>query len=1117
MSSTGGCDRRYGIIERGKISMPERILKLEASAGSGKTYRLTLEFLAQLFRAIAPFGEKEIPAGQLRQFISGILAITFTNKAANEMKSRILQRLKELALLREGFAAGKESVRFFGRLARESRISEKGMSNRSNQIVEALLSSYDDFHVKTIDSLMSSIIKVISPDLGLPPDFEIEVDAARKLKTAVTAFIENESNIRWPQIEAFLRDIKTFQGLRQWHLDETMAEYVIRLFELALRQDDPISPIAGDGIKTKLEEQYRRLTSDLERLLAILDEEPREKGKNIHVSGTYVRSPLIENLKQIVGRSGGSRVIDPLISSPFFAKENPGELLHRRCPPEYRQRFVSIYEQSQSSLAGYIRLLSLYRTVHFRNFFARFLDFWKKDRKILFVEEFSKTLYARLSEWKEEAYPYLYLKLSDRFRHFLFDEFQDTSELQFKALSPLIDEILSSEKNATLFLVGDRKQAIYRWRGGNADLMDEEILTREIPAIAHISPDGFSSTLTENWRSGREIIEFNNRFWLPDNIRQTVEPGFLQEAVAKNFSGAQQCVPEERQGEAGFVSISIRIAEKNRDETDEEESEGEEEALQYLLENIDSALARGYRHQDIAILTRENKQSRRIIQFLDSHSISSLSDEALFLSANAEVKEIIAFLRFLDFPPDDLNFYSFLGGGIFGREFRRRFPAEADQFTDRRFIDRGAGEPLYKIFRKTCPRAWEDLIEPFFRAVGFLPPYDLVADFTQAFRVYENFPESSQFILTLGEMLHQLERDQVNSITAFIDEWEQMLAGVREYAIETPRYSSAIRVSTIHKAKGLEFPVVILPLLGGRGRQPFPVFLDRGEIYHIPKEYAALDPGLRSLYQAELAKNFIDEFNLLYVAFTRAQKALFVSGVIPRPGTVPKKKSFPPFPGFGGVIARHPLCRLAPDSPKMEFVEGRFDARAVSESPPSPPPPFAIASKRISTRNWQHDYLVFAESVFQSRREKDAIRRGEKIHRILARMETCGNREELASRLAVSSREEGLDEETEARLAEFLFRNDVFPFFQKGERRVFTEKEVVLNREAGAEHRRIDRLLAGPDQVTIIDFKTGSEKSPEHPVQLAAYAEALRPLFPGMTFKAFLLYVDRDEVTEVAC
>jgi ATP-dependent helicase/nuclease subunit A len=1097
--------------------MPERILKLEASAGSGKTYRLTLEFLAQLFRAIAPFGEKEISAGQLRQFVSGILAITFTNKAADEMKSRILQRLKELALLREGFAAGTESVRFFGKLARESRVSENGMASRANQVVEMLLSSYDDFHVKTIDSLMSAVIKVISPDLGLPPDFEIEVDAAVKLKTAVTAFIENESNTRWPQVEAFLRDIKTFQGLNQWHLDETMAEYVIRLFELALRQHDPISPVAGDEIRTKMEEQYGRLTADLERLLAILDEEPCEKGKNIHVSGTYVRSSLIENLKQIVGRSGGSRVIDPLISTPFFTKEDPGDLLHRRCPPEYRLRFGSIYGQCQSSLSGYIRLLSLYRTVHFRNFFVRFHDFWKKDRKILFVEEFSKTLYSRLSEWKEEAYPYLYLKLSDRFRHFLFDEFQDTSELQFKALSPLIDEILSSEKHATLFLVGDRKQAIYRWRGGNAGLMDEGILKREIPAIAHISPDGFSSTLTENWRSGREIVEFNNRFWLPDNIRQTVDPDFLQEAVAENFSGAQQCVPKERRGETGFVSISIRIAGKNRDESDEEESEVEEEALRCLRESIDAALARGYRHRDIAILTRENKQSRRIIRFLDSCGISSLSDEALFLSSNAEVQEIVAFLRFLDYPPDDLNFYSFLDGEIFGLEFRRRFPAEADHFTDRRLIDRGAGEPLYKIFRENCPRAWEALIEPFYRAVGFLPPYDLVADITQVFRVYENFPESSPFILTLGEMLHQLEKDRVNSITAFIDEWEQMSAGFREYAIETPRHSSAVRVSTIHKAKGLEFPVVILPLLGGRGHRPFPVFLDRGETYHIPKEYTALDPHLRSLYRAELAKSFVDELNLLYVAFTRAQKALFISGEIPRPKTVSSKNSFPPFPGFGSIIARHPLCRIDPDSQGMEFTAGCFAPRIVSESEPASPPHLAIASKRIATRNWQRDYLVFAESVFQSRREKEAILRGERIHRILARMETCGNREELLSRLAVSSREEGLDEGTGARLAEFLCRDDVFPFFQKGERRVFAEKEVVLNRETGAEYRRIDRLIAGPHEVTIIDFKTGPDKNPEHPCQLAAYAEALRPLFPGMTFKAFLLYLDRHEVTEVAC
>jgi ATP-dependent exoDNAse (exonuclease V) beta subunit len=1097
--------------------MPERILKVEASAGSGKTYRLTLEFLTQLFRALAPFGKTEIPPAQLRQIISGILAITFTKKAANEMKSRILQRLKELALRREGFAVGEESVRFTGRLIRESRVPEKRMMDRSNQIVEALLAGYDDFHVKTIDSLMSAIIQVLSPDLGLPPDFEIEVDASIQLKSAVTAFIESESNERWPQVEAFLEDIRSFQGLRQWRLDATMADSIIQLFNLALRQHEPIIPEDGTAARIKLEEQYRRLTADLERLLAILDEEPREKGKNVHVSGTFVRAPFMENLRQLVERNGGNRVIDALTSSTFFAKEDPGELLHRACPPDYRQRFVSIYAQGQASLAGYLHLLSSYRTVHFRNFFTRFLEFWKKDRRVLFVEEFSKTLYSRLSDWKEEAYPYLYLKLSDRYRHFLFDEFQDTSELQFKALSPIIDEILSSEKHATLFLVGDRKQAIYRWRGGNADLMDEELLAREIPAVGHVSQSGFSTTLAENWRSGREIVDFNNRFWEPDHIRQTVEPGYLEDAVARNFAAARQQVPEERQAEKGYVSISIRIADRNREENDEEEPDVEEEELIRLLGTIETVRDAGYRYQDIAILTRENKQSRRIIQFLNSRNIHSLSDESLFLSTNPEVNEIIAFLRFLDFPPDDLNFYNFIRGEIFGREFERRFPEEAGGFTDDRLIDRSAGTPAYKVFRETCPRAWEDLIEPFFRAVGFLPPYDLVADFTQTFRLYENFQGSSQFILTLSEMLHQLEKDQVHSIAAFVDEWERMLEGLNEYAIETPRHSSAIRVSTIHKAKGLEFPVVILPLFGGRGGRSLPVFLDRGELYQVTKEYAALNPHLRSLYQAELTKNTIDELNLLYVAFTRAQKALFVSGVIPRSGTARKKNPFPSFPGFAAIIASHPLMQTDPSTEKLEFIEGEFDVREVAADKQETPFSFAITSKRIATRDWQRDYLVFAESTFQSRKEKEAIAHGEKIHRILARLDSAENVEELSSRLGLLAGEDGLEGQSLVRMVEFFRREDVFRFFRKDRGRDYAEKEVALNRKTGVEYKRIDRVLIGPDTVTILDFKTGSESKPDHTRQLSAYAEALKPLFAGMEFKAFLLYIDRNEVTEVSC
>ena len=276
-------------------------------------------------------------------------------------------------------------------------------------------------------------------------------------------------------------------------------------------------------------------------------------------------------------------------------------------------------------------------------------------------------------------------------------------------------------------------------------------------------------------------------------------------------------------------------------------------------------------------------------------------------------------------------------------------------------------------------------------------PYDLVADITQVFRVYENFPESSPFILTLGEMLHQLEKDQVNSITAFIDEWEQMRAGLREYAIETPRDSSAVRVSTIHKAKGLEFPVVILPLLGGRGHRPFPVF-STGERHTIfPKEYTALNPHLRSLYRAELAKNFVDELNLLYVAFTRAQKALFVSGEIPRPKAVSQKNSFPPFPGFGSIIARHPLCRIDPDSPGMEFTEGCFDPRRLPESEPvfTAPLPSPPSGSRLGTGRGITWYSPNRLSKVGGKRKRFSAGNGDPPDP--GRMETCGNREELSS------------------------------------------------------------------------------------------------------------------------
>ncbi len=172
------------------------------------------------------------------------------------------------------------------------------------------------------------------------------------------------------------------------------------------------------------------------------------------------------------------------------------------------------------------------------------------------MEEFSQTLARLFARWSEEAFPYLYLKMSDRFRNFLFDEFQDTSTLQFKALAPLIDEVLSREKNASLFIVGDRKQAIYRWRGGNSELMEESLLREQVPAIDNLSRGTFSSTLGANWRSRRAIVDFNNRFWDPEAISRISGDGVLQQAIGEQFQGLTAGAPRER-GAAGRLCGAV--------------------------------------------------------------------------------------------------------------------------------------------------------------------------------------------------------------------------------------------------------------------------------------------------------------------------------------------------------------------------------------------------------------------------------------------------------------------------------------------------------------------------------------------------------------------------------
>ncbi len=1106
--------------------MAKSILKLEASAGSGKTFRLALEYLARLLDAFAGRANPAPAGAEERRLLGSILAITFTVKAAQEMKARIVAKLKRFALSARGGALDGEDQEFLRRLAGRTGLSAERIVALAAELIELILADYDDFNVMTIDSLMSAMVKVVAPDLELPADYEIAVDARDELDSRGRRLLAGLADDDWPRMEAFLEDFSRLSAYRGWQADASIAAKVSNLFRRTLRQGEAGTDEPPTRLRQRAEARWRALVEALRPLERVMREEAGERGRSRHLNGTYATEKLMSALDEALGKGGGFPGLEALVALSFFRKPDPDILLLKKAPPEYRRRFASAYAPAREALGEMALDYSAFKTLPYREFLADFTAAWSAGKQTVFVEEFSRVLSRLFDTWEQEAFPYLYLKLSDRFRNFLFDEFQDTSTLQFKALAPLIDEVLSRDMRASLFVVGDRKQAIYRWRGGNSELMEEERLRREIPAIGHLSPGPFSETLDGNWRSRAEIVRFNNEFWEPQAIAAIAAEADLQQAIRENFAASAQKLPAGENRQGGYVEISLLAEPQAADGEGDEETSGAEEgggggALSpFHLDAIEGIVRRltdehGYAASDIAVLLRKNDQVRSVIRHLGRRGIGSLSDQSLLLSANPRVNEIIAFLRFLDYPPDDLNFFAFAGGAIFRRAAGERCPGEAAGLTEEAFL--GCPSPFYKRFQESFPECWQELIEPFFQSVGFLPPYDVFSDITLAFRVYENFPEDTPFLMALGDALHRAERDGGGSISGFLRRWEKMVADEETPVVAIPENAPGVRVLTMHQSKGLEFAAVIVPLDDHGGRQDANPYLDEEGMFHITAGIAPAHPALGGKFRRENIRSSIDLLNLLYVAFTRAREALF----IPVAAASAVQPAAPARDGLtrritraSDVVGRHPLLAWREHPSGRSFVRGGLPRRPATA--PAGAIPAAIPSKDVLTRSWHSRYLVFRRSEIRARRERSGAGRGERIHDLLSRLGEVRDARGLEARiteLAAAARWPEGDRET---VLAFLGRDDVLRLLTSGVES-HSEKEIVDTAGGAPELRRLDRLQVGDREVLVLDFKTGSEKSAAYAAQLRGYLAAVRPLFPGKECRGFLLYIDRGEVEEVPC
>jgi ATP-dependent exoDNAse (exonuclease V) beta subunit len=1072
------------------IRFPEFIL-FKASAGTGKTHALTLRFTQFLL-------SDRIKNNLPRQ----ILAITFTRNAAKEMKSRILGWLKDC------YFGQPETV---DQILELVSIKKEALVDRAQEVLESLLDNYSDFQVMTIDSFMAEVFKASAIDLGLSPDFEITLDSTPVISYAFFKFLR-KVRPRTPEGNMLLEITENLQILR-----EGQAAFVW----------DPT---------TEIQERFTELYHQLE---ASNRQPVIQSLASVRKFTQSAEKKILKSVKKIKAVKSSSNLTWNE-SSAFFSRMNSDRITDwldcsfKRCPVTrpLSEKDKRTYDRIEQEWLNLERKIKEYKELHARHFFQPHLQVYqdlldllaitKKERALVFLED----IHRKLADYLNTGIvPDVYFCLGDQIYHYLIDEFQDTSPLQWQNLEPLVDNALA--QGGSLFIVGDTKQAIYGFREADYQIMLDLINGER----------GFGSAPVEiknleiNRRSNKVILDFVSKIF-PRGLKTLVAEDdsirLMKEAAQKSGLDDFKCLTAEDKKkskkreapEQGYVEMEIMPAEKKEspgendrfeDENtqDEDEQDQETRVKSKIQELVSELIERGYRFSDIAILAYRNETVARIAAWLNEKEIPFIPFSSLDIRNRQVIKELLAFLQFLDFPLDDLNLSVFLFGQLFQEKIKAdKFPYDLNSLRefilDSREQPQTKGAPLYTVFRNKFPDLWDKYFESFFKTAGYFPLYELVSQAYRTFGLLDLFPDEQAALVKLLEVIKHFEGQGKSNLREFIRFSEAQADAQSIWTVDVPEEIPAVRIMTIHKAKGLGFPVVILLLYPEQFISP-PFYLRKlsdhqeknppFEVLKLNKQLVSASPYLEEPYKDYRLKEAVNRLNTLYVALTRAREELYVIGASG------SRKSYP----FDLLEAiGFSLDQKYQSSPVKPTIASRPIAPLQGSFLKTLPTRASIPAPERTGLNYPEQ------------------KRGELIHSLLAEIEYF--EDDLDSVLFGVSikplfKEFSASELEEAfqTLKKFLVQPGVAEFFKSAPgRTVLREKELVNLR---GELFRADRLVIDPDRITVIDFKTGKAREPEikenHLKQIKNYKSMLKEIYPERKINAFLMYIDLNSTEKV--
>jgi len=1020
------------IIEKDSELKFPHFTVLKASAGSGKTHMLTKRFVQFIL-------SEKISKNSLRN----ILAITFSNNASKEMKGRILYWLK---LLHFG------DPELTGQMLEAVSMDQEKLSERAGQMVEEILWDYADFEVRTIDSFMTSIFKTSAIDFGFNTEFDILMDNDALMEYSFDLFLRGvrkgtkETELLLSIISA-IQEGKQAQEAYMWDPSSVLLEEVKGLY----------GKLSATGKKPMIEDYSGAFDDIKNELRAAIERLEKVRLK----SGLVKRAnSSFDTVLDLVREGRFADLIGKGLKNPPVNKPGKGQSALQTS----FDQIVGQWEKAASLINRYIAVLVRSRSMPYLKVYESFreiVESVKRRQGKVFIEDISRNLAEYLNE---EIVPDIYFRIGETIYHFLIDEFQDTSLIQWHNLFPLFENALS--QGGSLFVVGDTKQAIYGFRNADYTIMRESECSNPFPSARH-----YVKELTTNYRSLKKILDFNEK------VFKEIAAGNDKYGEAGTRSGLTDYVQCARDGSSpGYCEV---VLQERDDETFPERL-----VIQDLVAELRS---RGFNYGDIAILTRRNEDVVKTTLWLNEKNIDFISYSNLDIRRRKITGEIVALLNFLDSPMDDLSFSTFINGEILGALLRADHPEITPGRLGEFLFGYRESPPLYKSFQKDFSLLWEEYFAGLFKASGYFPIYDLVTEAYAVFRVFETLGDEEAALVKILEAVKEFEGAGYNSVRDFLDFAGDSDSGESEWTMDVPKTLDAVKVMTIHKAKGLGFPAVIVLLYEGRNRG-FDYIIEEEEdgvrLLKINRRTMVSDPTFERLYEEEATKEKVNRLNSLYVGFTRAEEELYVIGVKGRSETFP----------FDLLPASDFTAAVKPD---------RRDI------------PAAKSSGVFSVRH--HPKQIEAEVRTDEMISVEERARGEFIHRVLYHVEYLRDDmesvlEEIIRRVTSETASAPAAEGIKKLLLHLFRREEIATYFEPHPGREVKREQEFSDEEGHL--FRMDRIVIDPDRVTILDFKTGGEgwTDEKYRAQMRKYMKIAKDIYPVRRLEGRIIYIDLGEI-----